>query len=101
MNDLTKKQIHKDYSEILSTDAGKRVFGGIFFAAKLNQIGARNEYYQGIRDLGLIIANTIREVDPHLIADCETAYNDFIERNESNERTEYKRGTAADLINAD
>ena len=86
MNDLAQKQIYDDYKEILSTDAGKRIIGGIFLAAKLNQVGARNEYYQGLRDLALIIANTIRDINPHLIADCEIAHKEFLERFSEDER---------------
>ena len=81
MNDLAKEQVHKDYKEILSTDAGKRIIGGIFFAAGLNNPGVKSDYYQGVRDLALVIENTLREINPHLIADCEIAYTDFVKRN--------------------
>ena len=80
LNELAKKQIYDDYKEVLSTDAGKRIVGGIFYKAGLNSPGLKDEYYQGIRDFALVIANTIREIDPHLIADCETAYKDFERR---------------------
>ena len=33
MNELAVKQIHEDYMQVLSTDAGKRVLGGIFTEA--------------------------------------------------------------------
>ena len=78
MNDLAKKQIQDDYKEILSKEAGKRIFGGIFYNSGLNSPGVKSEYYQGIRDLALVIANTLREIDPHLVAECEIAYTNFL-----------------------
>ena len=78
LNDLAKKQIQDDYSEILSNEAGRRIFGGIFCNSGLNNPGVKNEYYQGVRDLALVIANTIREIDPHLISECEIAYTNFL-----------------------
>ncbi len=82
MNEIAVKQIHEDYSEILSTDAGKRIFGGIFIAAGLNGTHELDGFYQGRRSLGQTIANTIREIDPRLLAECEIAYNDFMRRND-------------------
>ena len=100
MNELIKKQIHDDYKEVLSTDAGKRIVGGIFYKSGLNSPGLKSEYYQGVRDFALVIANTIREIDPHLIADCEKAYKDFERRfddadrsSTDDDRTEYAAGT--------
>ena len=33
MDELAVKQIHEDYRQLLGTDAGKRVLGGIFTEA--------------------------------------------------------------------
>ena len=93
LNELAKKQIYDDYKEVLSTDAGKRVVGGIFYRSGLNSPGVKSEYYQGVRDFALVIANTIREIDPHLIADCETAYKDFERRFDDDDRNRDDDGT--------
>lgn len=79
MNDeLMQKQILKDYEEILNTDAGRRVLGGILDVARISCIGLMNDYMQGRRDLGLMIANTIREISPHSLANCEISYENFV-----------------------
>lgn len=78
MNELMRKQILKDYEEILNIDAGRRILGGIFYAARLNSPGPLNDYMQGRRDMALTIANTVREVSPHSLANCEISYKNFI-----------------------
>ena len=78
MNELMRKQILKDHEEILNTDAGRRVLGGIFYAARLNNPGPLSDYMQGRRDMALTIANTVREVSPHSLANCEISYQNFI-----------------------
>ena len=45
---LAKKAIYDDYKKVLSTEAGKRVFGGIFEFAQINISGLKNEYQQGL-----------------------------------------------------
>lgn len=80
MNATIKEQTLKDFQEILSTEAGQRIFGGIFFATYQNATGLLTDYQQGIRDAGLRIANTIREMNPYLITLCEVEYKKFIER---------------------
>lgn len=82
---LMKQQILLDYREVLSTDAGRRVFGGIFHACGLNAVGfqadaATAAYMKGLHDAALRIANTIREIDPHGVGECEAAYREFLER---------------------
>ena len=89
MNELMRRQILKDYEEILQSEAGRRIFGGIFHAARLNNPGPLNDYMQGRRDLGLAIANTVREVNPHTLANCEIAYSNFVkEFSNGSDRTE-------------
>ncbi len=78
MNELMRKQILKDYQEILKSESGRRILGGIFYAARLNSPGPLNDYMQGRRDLGLAIANTVREISPYLLANCEMSYQSFI-----------------------
>ena len=73
-----RDQILKDYEEILNTDAGRRILGGIFHAARLNTPALLNDYMQGRRDMALTIANTVREVSPHSLANCEISYQNFI-----------------------
>ena len=82
---LMKQQILLDYREVLSTDAGRRVFGGIFHACGLNAVGfqadaATAAYMKGMHDAALRIANTIREINPHGVGECEAAYREFLER---------------------
>ena len=77
MNKLMAKQLHDDYGEILSTDAGKRVLGGIFFAAGLNN------------PLALQIANTVREVNIYGAAECDKAFADFKKGFDDDGRADY------------
>ena len=73
----------EDYKKVLATDEGQRIFGGIFSITRLNRIEVRNEYSQGLFSMGLMIANTIREVDPFGVAKCEIAYKKFKEMYEN------------------
>ena len=86
MNELARKQIHEDYREILSSDAGKRVLGGIFYRGRINGVGLMTDYLQGKRDLAVQIANTVYEVSPYGVADCMTAYEEFVKEYSDNER---------------
>ena len=92
--DLVSKQIQDDCKTILSTEEGQRFFGRIFYTAKLNSPGRRDEYYQGVRDCALMIANTIREVNPYGVAECEIAYAELQRRSEENGRDDYDDGAA-------
>lgn len=85
MNEAMIKQIQDDYREILSNEAGKRIFGGIFFAAGLTGTQELNAFYQGRRSVGIQIANTIRMLDPRLVGECEMAYVEM-RRNYEDER---------------
>ena len=78
MNKRMKQQIHDDYREILTSEAGKRMLGGIFFMGRLNGVGLSTDYSQGMRDLTVRIANTIYEVNPYGVADCMKAYEEFM-----------------------
>ena len=77
MNAGMKEQIHKDYREALTNEAMMRILGGIFYACGTLTPGLKNDYMQGIRDIGVSIMNTIREVNPYGVADCLTAYEDM------------------------
>ncbi len=78
MNKLMAKQIRNDYAEILQSEAGRRVLGGIFFTAGLNSpVSVKNEFQLGRHDLALQIANTVREVDDYGVAECDKAFADF------------------------
>lgn len=78
MNKLMAKQIRNDYSEILQSEAGRRVLGGIFFTAGLNSpVSVMNDFQLGRHDLALQIANTVREVDDYGVAECDKAFADF------------------------
>lgn len=86
MNEKMRKQIHEDYREILSSEAGKRVLGGIFHIGRLNGVGLCTDYSQGMRDLAVKIANTVYEVKPYGVADCMTAYEEFMKEYPDDER---------------
>lgn len=82
---LMRQQILADYREMLSTDAGRRVFGGIFHACGLNAVGFQPDaagaaYAKGMHDAALRMANTIRELDPRGVGECEAAYRELWER---------------------
>lgn len=83
--DLMRQQVLMDYQEMLSTDAGRRVFGGIFHACGLNAVGFQQDaagaaYMKGMHDAALRVANTIREFDPRGVGECEAAYRELLER---------------------
>ena len=78
MNELAVKQIHDDYRKILSTDAGKRVLGGIFVRGRINGTGLETDYSQGMRDLAVKIANTVYEASPYGVVECMLAYEKFM-----------------------
>jgi hypothetical protein len=72
-----------DLSKVLRTAAGRRVLGRIIesghrddssFAAGCPDITAFNE---GMRAIANLLANSIKEIDPRLLADCEIAHRDF------------------------
>ena len=93
--DSLSKQIQDDCKIILSMQEGQRFFGNIFYAAKLNHPGLRDEYYQGVRDCALMIANTIREIDPYGVSECEIAYAELQRRYKEDGQAEYDDGAAA------
>ena len=91
-NKLERELILADYMEVLSTEAGKRMIGGIFHVCGLNASGISREplemtYQMGLRDAGLAVANTLRELHPRLVGECEAAYRDFIRRLDESETT--------------
>ena len=86
MNELAVKQIHEDYMQVLSTDAGKRVLGGIFHRGRLNGVGLCTDYSQGMRDLAVKIANTVHEASPYGVIESMKAYEDFLKEHSEDER---------------
>ena len=86
MNELARKRIHDDYREILSSDAGMRVLGGIFRRCRLKTALPLEDFYQGRRSVAMQIANTIYEVNPYGVADCMTAYEEFMKEYPDDER---------------
>ncbi len=86
MNAKMIKQIQDDYREILSSNAGKRVLGGIFHTGRLRSIGLETEYSRGMRDLAVKVANTLYEASPYGVIECLMAYEDFLKENADDER---------------
>lgn len=80
---LRKKQVLDDVSEVLSTEAGRRVFGSIFHAGRMSagtldvNSPTMTAFQEGMRAMANMLANTIRQIDPHLVADCEVSYDTF------------------------
>lgn len=86
MNKLAQEQIHKDYREIISSEAGMRVLGGIFVRERLRGTRIFDAYTHGRRDAAVDIANAVYEVNPYGVADCLTAYEEFIKEHSEDER---------------
>ncbi len=89
---LQAAMIDKDYEELLSNEAGRRVFGGFFHACGLNSITlsespAAMAYQQGMRAAALIVANRIRQLDPRLVGECDLAWSKFLQ-SPDNEKAE-------------
>lgn len=97
MNALMSKQIREDYREILQSEAGKRVLGGIFFAGGLNNaVSVMNDFQRGKHDLALQISNTVKEVNIYGAAECEKAFADFRKGFEDSGRADYDTGEYAE-----
>ena len=86
MNELKKKRIIEDWREVLSSEAGMRVLGGILLLGRICGYECMNEYQQGRRSLAVQIANAIYAVNPYRVADCLTAYEDFMKEYPDDER---------------
>ena len=83
--ELRKEAMKKDLVEVLSSDAGKRVFGGIFNVCRLymsvfDKDPGYTAYNAGFRAAGEVIANGIREIDQRLLGECEIAHREFEKR---------------------
>ena len=79
MNAKIIKQIHDDYREILSSNAGKRVLGGIICrGGQIHFAGKLGDFQQGRRSVVIQIMNTIHAVDPYGTAGCLKAYEDLL-----------------------
>ena len=86
MNELAKQQIIADWREILSSEAGMRVLGGILILGRIHGYEQMNDYQQGRRSIAVQLANTIYKVNPYGVADCMTAYEDFMKEYVDDER---------------
>jgi hypothetical protein len=88
----TKEEAMKqDLRRILELDSGKRVIGRILennFRDRTTLVVGSFEhtaFNEGFRDAANMIANTIRDIDPHLIAECEIAVREFEKQFEETE----------------
>ncbi len=81
-----RNQMNKYYEEILSSDAGKRVLGGIFYQCGLTSAQPMGEFKQGRRSVAAMIANTVREVNPYGVAECIKAHDEFMKEYADDER---------------
>ena len=86
MNKYMQDALSDAYRKVLATDEGKRVFGSIFEVALINSVGKKSDFEQGIFSMGLMIANTIRGIDPLGVANCEKAYKQLKEMYENDGR---------------
>jgi hypothetical protein len=82
-NEMERTLVLSDYREVLSTEAGRRVLGGIFYACRMNVSGVGKDavemaYWSGLRDAALTVANTIRAIDAREVGACEAAYEKFL-----------------------
>jgi NADP-dependent 3-hydroxy acid dehydrogenase YdfG len=69
-----------DLKEMLSSEAGRRVIGGIFHecgfwkAIFCGEAVAAAAFQEGMRATAVSLANRMRKIDPMLIARCEMDY---------------------------
>ncbi len=83
-----------DYKEVLSSDAGRRVLGSFFDACGMTRLGGAQDAYwagydKGLRDAGTMVANSIREIDPRLVGECELAFQKMKERSDADHGRDY------------
>jgi NADP-dependent 3-hydroxy acid dehydrogenase YdfG len=80
---LREKRIGADLQEVLSSEAGRRVIGGIFHdcgfwkAIFCGEAVQATAFQEGLRAAAVGLANRIREIDPTLIARCEIDWRNF------------------------
>ncbi len=87
MSEIMQKRIHEDYRELLKTEAGMRILGGIFQYGGLTiPVSTMSEAIRGMHDLVQAIANTVYKVNPYGVADCLTAYEEFMKECGNDER---------------
>jgi hypothetical protein len=77
--DLLKETMEADFREVLSGDAGRRLFGSIFFNCGGWDKGLTSDayfmaYMNGRRAAALDLLNTVRGIDPMLVSACDAAY---------------------------
>ena len=82
---LRREALLQDYREVLSTEAGRRVLGALFFignifGAEFNSSSEGAAYMQGQRAAVMSVVNVLREIDPRLVGECEIAYREFERR---------------------
>ena len=81
---LESEMVRNDVQAVLSLPGALRVFGRIIARCRVNEQAqyvsdhAILAYNAGFRDAGLMIADTIRGVDPRLLAECEIAHDEFV-----------------------
>jgi hypothetical protein len=67
----------------METEAGKRVFGWLMDTSYRDRsslvVGSfeTTAYNEGMRAVANRLANTIRDIDPRLLAECEIAVREF------------------------
>ena len=84
--ELQKTILQNDLKEVLSTESGRRIVGSIFHLCRKDagtlSVGsfAHTAFQEGMRAVAVVLAGDIREIDPHLVAECEIAYAKFVKR---------------------
>jgi hypothetical protein len=80
---VTERESAKaDLTEVLSTDAAKRWFGGFFYACNLygrsfNESPIVMAYKAGLQDAAKMIVDSMREIDPRLPGQCDYTYKNY------------------------
>lgn len=91
-----REAMANDLREVLSTEAGRRIVGGIFYicgkdAGCLNVDSfVATAYREGMRAVANAVANDLRAVDPRLIVECEMAYERFLEQYEEEKKMKHE-----------
>jgi hypothetical protein len=79
---MWQEALKADFKEVLSTSAGRRVFGSIFDDLEIDEeTFSTNElsmaWRSGMRSAGLRVTKRVRDADPRLVAECCIEYQDF------------------------
>ena len=77
--------MERDLEELLGTAAGKRLVGYILDTFGLWAAVPQGEFQQGQRAVAARLANSVRDIDPRLVGECDAAWREFLKRYDEEE----------------